>query len=294
MVLPPKKPTSDSPGEADPSPYAPRPAAEVPEQSVLPPVKDVKQLQQATADMIEFGIPLDDAASRYGVDSDTLHVYYRTYVKTYGKENLEGAGEFGGRLGEDFDRRSHRQFDRNWAEMTFEAERNRPEDSALRKWLMAFPLTGWAFTDGRVESLAVIGALCVFLFGGVAFLLTRREVEAPPPVMVKEEPVEVGLELLESGVKLTEQQKQSYYIKIAEFIAAYMELETWEERLPLVRDVEGIEEKMSAYYEANPDGAFGAVELDSQFVIINRPDGKFAWSTDGEPTVVRRFFCLRQ
>ena len=40
--------------------------------------------------------PLDEASSRYGVDADTLHVYYRTYVKSYGKENPASDEHAGG------------------------------------------------------------------------------------------------------------------------------------------------------------------------------------------------------
>ena len=270
---------ANSGGGPELSPFTARPADADggtadpdPDLSSLPPARDIGKLRSAAAEMIASGIPLDEAASKFGVDADTLHLYYRTYVKFYGKENFDAAGEFAA-SGGDFDRTSRRQFERNWAELMYQAEKNRPQLPLLRRKLMAFPLTSWMFVGPFVDRVAVTGAACVVLLGVLAFKLTgSHRGEDRPPQVYTPEPRDPS-----KGVhQLSRDQETVLHEEIREFLRMFIGLETWEERLPHVRHQDVVAEKMRQFHSRYPDGPMVPVVLDPDPLLISREDGDFA------------------
>ena len=63
--------------------FTARPAEKIQE---LPQPQDHYQLRLATSAMVQQGLSLEQAASNYGVDPDTLHVWHRTYINFVGKD----------------------------------------------------------------------------------------------------------------------------------------------------------------------------------------------------------------
>ena len=298
MAASPNQPNPASPGEKDDaipssddaqSPYAPRPAEpEAPEPEwepaeperrrelpafELPPAKDAEKLRLAASDMVEFGLPLAEAAELHGVDPDTLRVWHRTYVNFVGKENLAVPAGGVPLQRTDFDRQAHRQFDMNWAEMMYRAERDRPQPSPMRRWLIRSRLTGWMFNGEVVDKIAVSGAACVIGFGILAVVLTTTHrgagegLVAPPPV---EAPPGADI------TKFDKDQKRLVFQRVVDSIREFIALKTWEERFPYVRFPEKVGPLMEAYYKSNPDGSLEPVVLQPEISFFRRSDGEFA------------------
>ncbi|MGI9242209.1 MAG: hypothetical protein ACR2RV_15530, partial [Verrucomicrobiales bacterium] len=117
-------PTTMAPSDPAPtvSPFTPRPAVEV---SDLPAVQDHDRLRLATSAIVQQGLSLDEAAIRYGVDPDALHVWHRTYVNFIGKD-LFAATSLNPRERIEIDEETSRKFDENWDEMMRIADLERP------------------------------------------------------------------------------------------------------------------------------------------------------------------------
>ncbi|MFT4551113.1 MAG: hypothetical protein ACI8XO_005102 [Verrucomicrobiales bacterium] len=240
----------------------------------LPPAKDHHKLRLAASDMVEFGISLDEAASHHGVDRDTLHVFYRTYVKFVGKDNVEDPHASYASIDRgDFDRTSHRQFDRNWAEMMFQADRDRPELSALHRWFISSPMTSWMFNGTALDKITVTGAACAIGLGLLAVKLTRNDPEAS-----EEKPAREPAKWNQSNDldHLDRDQQVDLLDQILEYLTAFIDKKTWEERRPYVRNPDEMAPLMERYHQRVPDRAIAPIIVEPDISFLNRSDGKFA------------------
>jgi hypothetical protein len=56
----------------------------------------------------------------------------------------------------------------------------------------------------------------------------------------------------------------------------FIQLETWQERLPFIRDRERVTPLMEGYYEDHPDGPIRSLVIDSELSLIQRGESRFA------------------
>ena len=257
-----------------PSPYAPRPAEKAPE---LPAPHDYQQLRLATFAILQNGIPLEVAARKFGVDPDSLHIWHRTYLNFIGKQLAAVTGS-GTPDRVELDAETRQRFDENWAEMMRIAELERPQLSLMRKRLLRFPLTRWMFHGEKIDHITITGAVAVVAFSILAIRAgTSYRGTNSDEGETRGDPLGTDLSKIEIGDSSTfpPEQQQAIVAKVAEALKKFIELDTWQERLPHVRHPDAINALMAEYYERHADGPISGLQLGSSVSFVSRADGNF-------------------
>lgn len=283
------------------SPFTPRPAQDPssahastselntpePSTSELPAVQDHDRLRLATAAIVQQGLSLVDAADRFGVDADALHVWHRTYVKFAGKHIMTGHTSIP-REKIEIDDGMSRRFDENWEEMMRLAELERPQLSPLHQWLLRSPFTRWMFRDEKLDKVTISGAAAVIAFSALAIRAGTQyrgdEPEAGAETSADGIPAVIDLD---DPAAFADEQSEALLNQVAQALSTFTQLESWQERLPLIRNAEKVKPLMATYYETHDDGPMQGLVIDPQVSFIKRDNDTFILmqgrqaSTDG-------------
>lgn len=274
------------------SPFTPRPAEPPPVElnpldlssPALPAVQDRDRLRLATAAIIQQGLKLSEAADRFGVDPDALHVWHRTYVNFIGKDILTSSNS-SPREKVEIDAATGRRFDENWDEMMRLAELERPQLSPLHQWLLRSPFTRWMFRDQRLDKLTVSGAAAVIAFTLLAIRAgTNSRGDQTDEVGASEvEGASAATFNPDDAITFTGAQKEALIKKVAEALTTFTQLETWQERLPYIRKRERVEPLMASYYEIHDDGPMTGLVVDPEVSFIKRNEVLSPWCRGAAP-----------
>ena len=174
-----------------------------------------------------------------------------------------------------------RKFDMNWQRMLDLTERERPEPSAFKKWLLVSPFTSWLFRDEKLEPLALAGGLAAIAFSVMAVWLAsghRGTDQSEQPVEpAPTEPAEVVAELKEDP-------QADVMRRVFSALADFAKIPDWESRLPFVRNRERVEPLMRSYYQTNEDAPMLELVANREVSFIRRGDKHFALVTAREET----------
>lgn len=276
-------PASPPPPPQSPSPFEPRPAERAPE---LPESKDHDRLRLATSTIVQQGLSLREAAERYGVDLDTLHVWHRTYVNFIGKD-LFAATNVNQPERIEIDEEASRKFDENWEKMMRQAELERPQLSPMRKRLLASPFTRWMFRDEKLDKVTVSGAVAVIAFSLLAIRAGTHHLGTEDS---GSEPGEVAIDPatafdLSKPDTIDDDQTASVLNQVAEVLEEFSKLKTWQERLPYVRNPERVKPLMATYYEDHADGSMTGLIIEREVSFIKREEKTFLLMRGQRPSL---------
>jgi len=87
------------------------------------------------------------------------------------------------------------------------------------------------------------------------------------------------------GREISKKEREDILFRAAAALKEYTGLETWQERMHLVRDPARVTSLMEKYYADNPDGALGDLTIGNEVSFISRGDGIFVFFK-GEKEVV--------
>ena len=116
------------------------------------------------------------------------------------------------------------------------------------------PLTSWMFRGDTVDKVAVSGVTCVIALGFLAILRTTSHwgaADPPPPDPLARTGPAGDL------ANLDEDNKRAIFNRVAAAVNHFVGLETWQERLPHIRNGEQLRPLMETYYQKHGDGGAG-------------------------------------